>query len=102
MLIVLEFDEKLHEKLNKNIGDYTGRVIDISEIPSSYSSNLNISLAKLFGVTQEELSVQVLEDHIRKLAQKANIEVVCLDKQQAQKEQELVETFRPGRIILLK
>lgn len=102
MLIVFEFDEKLLGDLENDINSFVNKIIDISKVPLKFSSHLNIELAKRFGVTKRELSVQVVEDYIRKLAFKAKIEVFCFSKDQIEKESELIEKFRVGRIILLK
>ena len=102
MLIVFELDETLVGKLKEDISNFVNQVIDISEASPAFSSHLNAEIANLFGVTQKELSVQVVEDHILELASKVNIEVVCLVKEQVEKETKLIEELRVGRIILLK
>lgn len=102
MVIVFELDEKLLGELEKDISSFLDRVIDISNAPPKVASQLNIQLAGLFGVTQKELAVQLIENHIRKLASKANIELACFVKEQFSKEPDVINKLRIGRIILLK
>ena len=86
----------------KDIITFLDKVIDISDTPPEIAPQLNIQLDSLFGITEKELAVQLIENHIRDLALKANIEVICLHKEQVQNEPELIEKVQPGRIILLK
>ena len=102
MVIVFEFNETLLGDIEKDINKFLNAVIDITNVPSTLASHLNLELAKEFGVTPEELSIQLIENHIRGLALKANIDVVCIVKEQIEKEPEIIKKLRLGRIILLK
>lgn len=102
MVIVFELDEKLLGELDKDISSFLNRVIDISHTPPTVASHLNIELAGRFGVTQKELVVQLIENHIRELASKANIEVACFVKEQIEKDHVVLNQLCVGRIILLK
>ncbi|MBM4301036.1 MAG: hypothetical protein FJ121_05830 [Deltaproteobacteria bacterium] len=102
MVIIFELDAKLLGEFEKDASSFLDRVIDISNAPPKVASKLNIQLAGILGVTQKELAVQLIENHIRDLSSEANIEVICLVKEQVQKEPELIDKLRPGRIILLK
>lgn len=102
MVIVFELNQKLLRELGENIGSFLGRVIDISNASPNIASHLDIQYAFLRGVTQKELAIQLIEEHIRDLASKANIEVICLVKEQVQNEPELINKLQPDRIILLK
>jgi hypothetical protein len=102
MLIVFELDEELLGELEKDISIFVNKIIDLSQASLALSSHLNAEIANRFGVTQKELSIQVAEDHIRELALKADIEVICLFKDQVQKANNLINELRVKRIILLK
>lgn len=102
MVIVFELNGKLLGDIEKDISKILNGVIDISNVPSTIASPLNLELAKRFGVTPKELSIQLIENHIRELALKANIDVVCIVKEQIEKEPEIINKLRVGRIILLK
>jgi len=60
MLILFELDEKLLGELEKDISCFVNRVIDISNVPPTLASHLNIDLAGRFNVTQKELAVQLI------------------------------------------
>jgi len=102
MVIIFELDEKLLGELTKDISSFLNKVIDISDAPLTVASHLNIELADRLGVTQKELAIQLIENNIRELASKVNIEVVGLVKEQIEKEPDLINELSGGRIILLK
>jgi predicted solute-binding protein len=102
MVIVFELNEKLLGDIEKDISKFLNGVIDISNVPSTVASHLNLEIAKRFGVTPKELSIQLIENHFRELALKANIDVVCVVKEQIEKEPDIINKLRVGRIILLK
>ena len=79
-----------------------GKIIDISEASDALSSHLDVAFAKSVSVTQNEMSVQVAENRIRELAAKANLEVICLVRQQVENEPELLTQLCSNRIVLFK
>lgn len=99
-MIDFKLNVVLLEKLEAAASSFVGTVIDISQGLSEFSADLNVNFARKLGITQEQLSVQAVEEYIRKIAAKADIEVVCLVKGQAG--QDLINNLRLGRIILLK
>jgi len=102
MVIVFELDDKLLGELEQDISTCLDRVIDISNTPSEVASQLDIQFAGLFGITQKELAVELIEKHVRELALKANIEVACFVKEQFSENPDIINKLRVGRIILLK
>ena len=102
MLATIKFTEDLFEKLQRDIGGFVGQIIDISEAPLSLSSGLNIELAGQLGVTQQQLAIQIAENRIRELAFSANVEVICLWKDQIQQQTKLIKKLLTGRLILFK
>ncbi len=101
-MIDFKLDALLLEKLEVAASSFVGTVIDISQSLSEFSSDLNVDFARKLGISREQLSVQVVEDYIRKIAAKADIEVVCLVKDQIEKDINLINSLRFGRIILVK
>jgi len=104
-MLTTKLSKKVLGKLEKNISTFVGKIVDISTAPSTLSTHLDIKLAKHFGVTQKQLSVQIAEDFIRKLASTSSIQVICIWKEQVKKNTDfnnLIESLRAGRIILLK
>lgn len=102
-MLTIKLDDKLFLEIEKNISLFVGKMIDISEVSDALSSHLDVEWAKSVGVTQNEMSVQVAENHIRDLAAKANIEVVCLVRQQVENEPELIaQLCSSNRIMLFK
>jgi hypothetical protein len=102
MVIIFELDDKLLGELEQDISTFLGRVIDISNTPPEVASQLDIQFAGLFGITQEELAVELIEKYVRELAFKANIEVACFVKEQFSENPDVINKLRVGRIILLK
>ncbi|HME42880.1 MAG TPA: hypothetical protein VKF36_07350 [Syntrophorhabdales bacterium] len=99
-MIDFKLNALLLEKLEVAASSFVGTVIDISQGLSEFSADLNVDVARKLGVTQGQLSVQAVEEYIRKIAAKAGIEVVCLVKDQVG--QDLIDNLRFGRIIVLK
>ena len=99
-MIDFKLDALLLEKLETAAPSFVGTVIDISQGLSEFSSDLNVDFARKLGIAPEQLSVQAVEEYIRKIAAKADIDVVCLVKDQAG--HDLIDNLRFGRIILLK
>jgi tetrahydromethanopterin S-methyltransferase subunit H len=97
-------NERVFAELESNINAFIDRIIDISEAPAALSAHLNAEIAKLFSVSREELTTQVVENRIQELAAKAEIEAVSLWKEQLDKDTEaVIERLRAGgKIILLK
>lgn len=81
---------------------FVDTVIDISQPLFEFASDLNVDLAKKLGVSQEQLSVQAVEEYIRKIANAADVEVLCLIKDEVKNDSNLVNKLKAGRIILLK
>jgi len=102
MVIIFELDEDLLREIEKDINRFLNRVIDISNASTKIPPSFDIHYAGLHGITQKDVAVQLIEEHIRELAFKANIDVICLVKEQVQNKSELIEKLQQGRIILLK
>jgi len=98
----LKLDETLLLEIEKDIKSFVGTVIDISTAPEILSSHLDANYASSRGVTSQELSIQVAENRIRKVASRAKVEVICLFSEQVEKDTKLLEQLRINRIILLK
>jgi hypothetical protein len=97
-----KLDAALLERLERAISSFVGTVIDISQPLPEFSSDLNVELAQKLGVAPDQLSIQALEEYIRKIASRADIEVVCLVKDQVGEDEDLVDRLRMNRIVLLK
>lgn len=95
-MVLTDYDEK-------NIGSFVGKTIDISDASLSISTHLDIQWAKKnYNVTQKQLSIQLAEKHIFEIAKKANITVICLEKDVFENVPELFKESRATVIILLK
>jgi hypothetical protein len=101
-VIDFAFSDSILEDLEENPRVFVGTVIDISDPFFGYSADLNVDLAKRLGVSQGDLSVQVVEEHIRKIGHKHSVKVIALVKDEVQRDAALLNKLRPGRIILLK
>ncbi|MGD0661628.1 MAG: hypothetical protein ABSD38_26495 [Syntrophorhabdales bacterium] len=97
-----KLDAALLERLERAISSFVGTVIDISQALPEFSSVLNVGLAEKLGVGQQQLSVQAVEEYIREIAHKADIEVACLIKDEVGHDTNLIDKVRIGRIVLLK
>jgi hypothetical protein len=98
----MKLDKKLMEKMEKDIGSFAGKIVDVSECPDTFSAHFDIDWAASQGVLRHELSVQVVENRIREVASNANLQVFSFVKDQVEKAPGFLEQLRPGRIILLK
>lgn len=98
----MKIDEKLIKEMEKDIIPFVGKVVDISECSDAFSAHLDIDWAVVQGVTRHELSVQVVENRVRELASRADLQVFGFVKGQVEQAADFLEKFRLGRIILLK
>jgi site-specific recombinase len=101
-LIDFNLSLSLLTDIEENPPFFVGTVIDISQPLFEFASDLNVLFAEKLGISQEQLSVQAVEEYIRRVANKAGAEVVCLVKDQVKNDRNLVNTLKEGRIVLLK
>ena len=101
-MIDFKLNLSLLTDIEENPHFFLGTVIDISQPLFEFASDLNVALAERLGVSQEQLSVQAVEEYVRKVAAKVDVEVVCLVKDEVNNNCNLVNTLKAGRIMLLK
>jgi len=100
--MLIPFSSDVLEKLEVDPISFCGNIIDLSSVPAEYAASLSLKLAEQFGLTAQELAVELVEKRIRKAAKQANIQIVGLWKDQTEIESGLLETLKKERIILLK
>jgi hypothetical protein len=101
-LIDFRLSLSLLTDVEENPHFFVNTVIDISQPLFEFASDLNVDLAKKLGVSQEQLSIQAVEEYIRKVANATDVEVICLAKDEINNDRDLVNKLKAGRIVLLK
>jgi hypothetical protein len=101
-LIDFKLSLSLLTDIEENPHFFLDAVIDISQPLFEFASDLNVDLANKLRVSQEQLSVQAVEEYIRRVANKADVEVVCLIKDEVKNDRNLVGKLKAGRIMLPK